>query len=305
MKKTDFYREISVNRWKTVFLIVIFFIMIVGIGAAFGIFLVENLYFGMIFAFLIGFIYTLIIWNSGDSLILKTNKAKEITKQDDPFLYNSVEGLSIAAGIPMPKVYIMKEDSINAFATGKDPKKASVCVTTGAREKLNRQELEGVLAHEISHIKNYDIRVMMLAAVLVGVIILISDVMLRSMIFSGGRRSSSRNSGGGQGIGLLIALVLAILAPIVAQFIKMAISRKREYLADASGAMLTRYPPGLAGALKKIKGDTNTVVDHANKAMAHLYIENPLRHTKRKQVFAGLFSTHPPIDQRITKLEAM
>ena len=170
---------------------------------------------------------------------------------------------------------------------------------------MNRQELEGVIAHEMSHIKNYDIKVMLLAAVLVGVVILLSDIMLRSFLWGGGRRRSNNDSGQGQIILIVIALVLAILAPIVAQLIKMAISRKREYLADASAVQLTRDPSGLRSALNKIKNDSDVTVDTANKATAHLFIENPLRHTKKKMMFAKLFCTHPPIDERIKRLSEM
>jgi len=260
---------------------------------------------GIIFAFVIAIIYCLISYYSGDKAILSLSKAKEIEKKDDPFLVNTVEGLAIAAGLPKPKVYVIKENSINAFATGRDPEHAAITVTSGAREKLNRQELEGVIAHEMSHIKNRDILVMMVTIMLFGLIVLFSQVMLRSFMFGGGRRDNRNGGGLVILIILVIALIAAILAPLLAQLIKFAISRQREYLADANGALLTRYPPGLASALKKIKNDSDKVVDTANRATASLYIENPLRHKEKTSWLDNLFSTHPPIEERIKKLEAM
>lgn len=304
--KKDFYSEISANNWKTVLLFVVFFIGVAIVGMAFGLYL-GNIITGLIIAFIIGVIYSLIMYSSGAKTVLSAVKAKPVAKKDDPYLYNTVEGLSIAAGLKtVPKIYMIKEDSMNAFATGISPEKSYICVTSGLRNKMNRQELEGVLAHEMSHIKNYDIKVMLLAAVLVGVVILLSDIMLRSFLWGGGRSRSNNNSGGqAQFILIIIALVLAILAPIVAQLIKLAISRKREYLADASAVQLTRNPSGLSSALTKIKNDNDVTVDTANKATAHLFIENPLRHTKKKMMFAKLFSTHPPIDDRIKRLNGM
>ncbi|MFH1510467.1 MAG: M48 family metallopeptidase, partial [Candidatus Woesearchaeota archaeon] len=233
------------------------------------------------------------------STVLSISKAKPANKQEHAYLVNTVEGLAIAAGIPTPKAYVIQEESINAFATGRDPKHASIAVTTGALRKLKRAELEGVIAHEMSHIKNYDIRIMMLVAVLVGVTVLLSDMLLRTFIYGGGRRGK----GGVTAIAIVVGLVLAALSPLIAQVIKFAISRKREYLADADGALLTRHPKGLADALKKIKNDNDQIVDAANKATAHLYIENPLR--KHKGWSTGIFNTHPPIDIRIKALEAM
>ena len=204
----------------------------------------------------------------------------------------------------MPKIYLIKEESANAFATGRDPKHASIAVTTGLRGKMNRQELEGVIAHEMSHIGNYDVRYMILVAMLVGVIVILSDFMLRSFIWGGaGRRSGGKD--GSNAFVILIAIALAILAPIIAQLLKMSMSRKREYLADATAVKLTRNPSGLAGALKKIRDDHDKVVDTANKGMAHLYIENPLRHKKHQSWLDRMFSTHPPIDDRIKRLEGM
>lgn len=300
---TDFYAEMTKNKWKSFFLMALFSLFIVLLGYVFS----QAFYPGytvsvLTIAFVIAIVFSLIGFYQGDKIVLASSKAKQVSKKDDPFLINTVEGLAIAAGLPPPKVYLIKEDSINAFATGRNPQKASVAVTTGARKKLNRQELEGVLAHEMSHIGNYDIRFMVLVSVLVGVVALMSDIMLRSFIFGGGRRDN-REGGQLQVILIVVALVMAILAPLIAQLMKFALSRKREYLADASAAKLTRYPQGLANALKKIKNDTDKVVDTANKATAHLYIENPLR--KRKSWLNNLFSTHPPVEDRIKILESM
>jgi heat shock protein HtpX len=218
-------------------------------------------------------------------------------------LINTVEGLAIAAGLAKPpKVYVIEDSALNAFATGRDPEHSSITVTTGLLEKLTKLELEGVIAHEMSHIKNFDIRVMMLAAVMVGLTVLLSDFLLRSFLWGRGGRSRENNQM--TAVFIIVGLALAILAPLVGEAIKLAISRKREYLADASGALLTRYPKGLADALKKIKGDPDPLVDHANKATAHLFISTPFRKSK-KSFMKKLFSTHPPIDQRIKKLENM
>ncbi|RMF55312.1 zinc metalloprotease HtpX [Candidatus Woesearchaeota archaeon] len=296
----DFYEEISKNKLKSYALMVFFSLLIIVLGYVFGEVFLGDYMFGMVFAFIIAIIYSLIAYHSGSNMILSLSHAKPVTKKDDPFYWNTVEGLSIAAGIPMPKIYMIQEESINAFATGKDPEHSAVCITSGARKRLNRAELEGVLAHEISHIKNYDIRFMMLVTVMIGIVALLSDFMLRSFLWGGGRRDSKS---GGNVILIVVALAMAILAPIIAQMIRFAISRKREFLADASGAKLTRYPKGLADALRKIKNDHDKVVDTANKATAHLYIENPLRNLKGG--LNRMFSTHPPIDERIKALESM
>jgi len=268
------------------------------------VYIVNMLFFGgyifIIFAAIIAIAFALISYYSGDKIVLSMTKAKEANKKDHAYLINTVEGLCIAAGIPKPKIYVMPGQQINALATGTSPEKASIAVTEGALQKLDRQELEGVIAHELSHIKNYDIRIMVLASVLVGIIIFISEIMLRSFIF-GGLRSRDSKGGSLQIIMIVVGIALLILAPIVAQMIKFAISRKREYLADASGALLTRYPKGLANALRKIKSDPSEMKTASN-ATAHLFISNPF---KKKQFLSGLFSTHPNIDDRIKKLDSM
>jgi len=298
-----FYKEIQSNKRKTYILLVLFSFIVVILGGILGQIFFGNYIFGMIFAFIVAVLYSLMAYRSGDSMILRSANANELKKEDDPYLFNVVDGLAISAQIPKPRIYIIKEDSMNAFATGKDPEHASIVVTSGLRKKMNRLELEGVIAHEMSHIKNYDIRVMMLVTILLGVVVLLSDIIFRSFIWA--PRSGRKSEGGGSGalILLVIAVVLAILAPIIAQLMRLAISRKREYLADATGAKLTHYPGGLANALEKIKNDHDITVDTANKATAHLYIENPLR--EKTGFMAKLFSTHPNIDSRIKKLREM
>ena len=294
----SFHDEILSNKRKTYFLLFLFSAIVVGMGYVFG-WYIGSPYLGMIIAFVIGVIYSLIVFNRGDSIILASSHAKPVTRESDPQLINIVEGLAIAAQIPMPKVYMIQEEALNAFATGKNPEHSYVVVTSGLRKKMSKLELEGVIAHELSHIKNYDIRVMMLVTVLLGIIVLLSDIIFRTFIWAPRRD----NRGGGGAIFLVIGILLAILAPIVAQLIHLTVSRKREFLADATGAKLTRYPEGLASALEKIRDHHDVIVDTANKATAHLYIENPLK--DNKGWLSSLFSTHPNINDRIKRLRAM
>lgn len=297
---TTLYEQISSNKRKSILLITIFFIVIGFLGYSFGLYF-GDAYIGLAFAIIFSTIMTLISFYSGDKMILAMSHAVPADRKKYPHLVNSVEGLAIAAGIPTPKIYIIEDSAINAFATGRNPKHASVTVTTGAVKRLKRDELEGVLAHEFSHIKNYDVRMMMFVVILVGVIALLSDIFLRSMIYGRGR--GDRKIGGIIGIIIIVAgLVLSILAPIIAQLIKFAVSRQREFLADSDGALLSRNPEGLANALKKIRDDKEPLVEAANKATAHLFIENPLR-TFRSRM-NSMFSTHPDINERIRRLEA-
>jgi heat shock protein HtpX len=292
------FDETRNNQLKS-WLIIGFFITLIGIlGAVAGV-VWGSLYFGLIFSVIVAAIYSLIAFNTGDRMILSMSGAKETTKKEYPYLYHTIEGLAIAAGIPTPKAYIIEDSALNAFATGKNPEKASITVTTGLLKAMNRQELEGVIAHEMSHIKNYDIRFMMLATVMVGLVTLLSDFILRSFLF--GRR---RDRGSSNVMMLIIVLgfVLAILSPIIGNILRLAISRKREFMADASGATLTRYPPGLAGALRKIAKDPDPLVDRANHATANLFISTPFR---KKGFRESLFSTHPPLQERIKRLEEM
>lgn len=296
------FDEIRNNNWKSLFLFLMFAIIIGILGLIVGLFW-GNIYFGLIIAFIFLIVYSLIAWFSGANMIMGLTKAKPATKQEYPHLVHTVEGLALAAGLPTPKTYVIKDSALNAFATGRDPKNSAIAVTTGLLETMNREELEGVIAHEMSHIRNYDIRAMMVAAVMTGVIILLSDVMLRSFLWGGAGRGNSRDSGSAQIILIVIGLVFAILAPLIGEMVKLAISRKREYAADAGAAVLTRYPPGLASALKKIANDPDPLVDSANKATAHLFISTPFR--KKKGWLTSLWSTHPDINDRIARLEKM
>ncbi len=299
--KLNIHEEVRWNKIKTYIIISLFIFIIAILGYFLGI-LYGTPIFGFGMAIFGAIFYTIIMYAQGSSIILKTTGAREATKREYPHLFHTVEGLAIAAGIPTPKCYVIDDTALNAFATGTDPKNASVTVTTGLLNKLNRQELEGVIGHEMSHIKNYDIRVMLITAVLVGITILLSDFIFRSFLWGG--HSRERKEGGQLVIILIVvAFVLAILAPIIGEMIKLAVSRRREYLADANGALLTRNPDGLASALEKIKADPDPLVDHANKATAHLFISTPFR--KTKGFVTGLFATHPPIEERISRLRAM
>ena len=299
--RLNIYDAVAANRWRTLALIGAF----TGLVALVGYFGGEYFTPGGGLAVLpaaLGFsaLTSAGSYFAGDKLVLAQSQAKALPAGAEPQLRNIVDTLAIGLGIEAPKIYVIDDTAPNAFATGRDPKHASIAVTKGLLEKLDRTELEGVLAHEMSHVVNRDIRVMLLVTVLVGTIALISDGLLRSMQFGGGRRRGGRD--GGAGIIAVVAIVLAILTPIIASLIQLAVSRQREYLADASGAMLTRYPPGLASALRKISTDTEPL-EVANKATASLYIANPLK--DRPTFMDGLFDTHPPIAERIKRLEAM
>ncbi len=291
------YSQIDANKRRTWMLIILFTIVIVGLGWVLGASGGSG-NAGIVFAVLLATVMNLFAFFKGDSVALATAGAKEIKKVDNPKLYRMVENLAITAGVPMPKVYVMDDPSANAFATGRDPEHASVAVTTGLLSIMEDNELEGVLAHEMSHVKNYDIRVMTIVIVLVGVVMLLSDVLMRSFLWGRGNRDNRAALAL-----MLLGIVLAILSPLFAQMIKMAVSRSREYLADASGALLTRYPEGLASALEKI-AKHDRPLKHANHATAHLFLANPFDpHVSKK--FESLFSTHPPIEDRIAKLRGM
>lgn len=296
------YEQISRNKWKSFFLILFFLGLIFLLTWIFG----ELMGFGphgLILAVFIASAMTLGSYYASDKIVLAISRAKPVKKKDYPYLYNIVEGLAIAAGLPKPRCYIINDTAPNAFASGRSPQKSVIVVTKGLLEKLNRVELEGVIAHEMAHIKNYDVLVQTLAVVMVGVVALLSDWILRSFFWGGGRRrGKGKGGGGGAAIFVVVGLVLAVLSPLVAQFIRLAISRRREFLADANGALLTRYPPGLASALRKLAADKEPL-EAANKATAHLYIVNPLTDIKGK--VNALFSTHPPVEERIAVLEKM
>ncbi len=256
---------------------------------------ISAIVIGTLFATL----YSLISYYAADKVVLMTHGAKELTKQDGPELWNLVENLTIASGMPMPKIYLIADDSPNAFATGRDPEHASVTFTTGILRLLDKQELEGVIAHELSHIKNYDIRLMTITVVLVGVIMLIAQLLLHV------RPRGNNDNNQAALIFLLVGIVLAILSPLIAELIKLAISRTREYLADADGALLTRYPDGLARALRKIESAQAVApLRSANQATAHLFITNPFGATGKKWL-SSAFSTHPPTAERIARLNEM
>ncbi len=297
------YDRIGENRRTTFLLLIGFIVVLGGLSIALGIILGMPYPYAplLIIPFLL---YAIISYYASSSVTLGISGAREITKEQEPELYNTVENLCIGAGLPMPKVYIIEDSAPNAFATGRDPKHASVAVTRGLLQKLNRFELQGVIGHELSHVGNYDTRLMTLVVVLVGVAALVADFALRLTFMGAGRRSGNRGKGGGAAVLIIyaIALVAAILAPIAAQMIQFAISRQREYLADASGALLTRNPEALARALEKISADPEPL-EEANKATAHLYISNPLR--EHKSFMNGLFNTHPPIEERVRLLRAM
>jgi heat shock protein HtpX len=291
------------NRWRTVLLIAAFTILVAGVAFVFGDILGGGTGAGVAFiplAILFSAGASLFSYFAGDKLVLAQSRARELPEGEEKVLRDVVETLALGLGIPTPKIYVIEDPAPNAFATGRDPKHASIAVTRGLLETMDRSELEGVIAHELSHVGNRDIRVMLLVTVLVGTVALLSDWLLRSMWWGGRDRDRDRGSGGG--VLLIVGIVLAILTPIIATLIQLAVSRQREYLADASGAFLTRYPEGLANALRKIAADEH-VLSVANKATASLYIANPLK--DHPFHFDHLFDTHPPIEERIKRLEAM
>ncbi len=295
------YEQIANNKRKTFLIGFLFLFLIFSLGWVLGEFTGLGKA-GVIFAVIISVIATFSSYYYSDRIVLAMSRAKPVTKEEYPYLYNVVEGLAIAAGLPKPRCYVIQDSAPNAFATGRNPKNSVIVVTTGLLEKLNRVELEGVIAHEMAHIKNYDVLLGTVTVVMVGVAVLLSDWILRTFFWTGGRRSRKTGKGNAGAILILLGLVLAILAPLIAQVMRLAISRKREFLADASGVLLTRYPPGLISALKKLDNDPEPL-EAANKATAHLYIVNPLKDIKGK--VNKLFSTHPPIEERISALEKM
>jgi len=282
-------------------------VLLLAVGYFLGLYFLDNGIVGLIFALALWVIMSLIAYFQGDSILLAMSRARKISHDDHPRLYNVAEEMKIASGLEaMPSIYIIDDPAMNAFATGRDPQKASVTVTSGLLQKLNRDELQGVVGHEMAHIKNRDVLLMAMCSVLLGTIVLIAWYASRFMIFGGmrGTRRSSSSGGGGWGqiIIIVLALVLIILAPIMAQLIYLSISRKREYLADASSALYTRYPEGLASALEKLAA-SNDQLKSANKATAPMYIVNPFR--KRGMAASDLTSTHPPISERIRILRSM
>lgn len=294
----NLYTQQSSNIRKTWLLITVFLVLIIGLGWLVGYFLQspQILYLAVILAIVMNLVA---YWNS-DKIALSMSGAKPIRREQNLYLYRIIENLTITSGLPLPRVYLIDSPQINAFATGRDPKHAAIAVTTGALQKLQNEELEGVLAHELSHIGNRDILISTVVVVLAGVIAIVADWFLRISFFGGGDRDNDR---GGVLI-LIIGLAAAIIAPLAATLIRLAVSRRREYLADASGALLTRYPNGLASALEKIDND-HSHLTHAHNATAHLFISSPFKGKEGQNWLAKLFSTHPPLQDRIKILRGM
>jgi len=287
------YSQIAANKRKTLFVLAVFIAFVAAIDWLFSAYLGASR--GVFYGVLIGsVIYAIITYYAGSRMALAVNGAREIQKKDNPRLWRIIENLAITDGLPMPRVFIMDDRAPNAFATGRDPKHSAVCATSGILDIMDDTELEGVFAHELGHVKNYDIRVSMIAFALTAVISLVADVIIRMTWFRDDDRENNNQ------VVMILAIVAAILAPIVATLIQLAVSRRREYLADATSALTTRYPEGLISALEKI-AQTGSTLKKQNTATAHLFFANPLK----GHSVANLFSTHPPIEQRIARLREM
>jgi len=300
MEKINIFDQIAKNKRNSFFLAIIVFIILSSLVYLIAfVFVPELAFIIVIFAFIAIIVHIYYSYNYGDRIVLKAVKAKPADERKHRYLIDTVEGLAIAAGIPKPKVYVIESDEMNAFATGKNPQHASIAVTTGLLKNLKRDELEGVIGHEMSHIRNYDIRFAMVVAVLVGLAAIISYMFLRSLRYGGIRGSRGDKGKGYLLIMLIIAVIFAIFAPIVTRLVQVAISRRREYLADAGGAQLTRYPEGLASALEKIKS-YNKGKMNVSEAISHIFFIDP-----NKSPLDELFATHPPVDKRIKILRAM
>ena len=305
------YEQIAKNRAKTVFIIIGFVIFITMVGFALGYYMdyrygvgSYNSIFFMVFALLIAVVMSFSSYYYSDKIVLGLTGARPISRDENPRIYYMAEGLSIAAGLPMPKIYMIEDNGMNAFATGRNPQNSVVVFTRGLLDNLNDEELKGVISHELSHIKNYDILLGTIVVIFVGMVSIISNIILRSFFFGGGKKKSGGSLGGGKLaiIFLILGLVLLILSPIIATLIRLAISRNREFLADSTGALISRYPAGLANALKKISNFSE--VKTASNATAHLFIADPFG-SKKKVFFSSLYNTHPPTEERIKRLENM
>src|SRR3989344_3665819 len=299
-ERLSFHEEIQKNKIKSIALMLFMILILIGIGYVVAMFFDPSFFFIiMIFSIIISLGYTLISYYNADKIALASVNAKPASKAEHRNFISAAENMSLASGLPIPRLYVMHSNQINAFASGRDPKHAIICVTDGAIAKLSRQELEGVIAHEMSHIANYDIRFMTFTAIVIGMISIIAELFLRSLWFSGGNNDSRSK---GNAVLIIAGIALAILAPLLSNLVSLAISRKREFAADATGVKLTRYPTGLAQALKKIKHEHLSQEDKHRfpKAVAPLFISDPF-----KKKFTNLFSTHPNIDDRISKLERM
>ena len=301
------YEQIASNRRRTWLLIVGAVILLGAVGYALGL-IWQSGPAGLVIALIVAIALSIGSYAYGDRVILASTRARPVTPDEQPRLHNIVEGLSIAAGIPKPRVYVVPEVAPNAFATGRDPEHASIAVTDGLLKTMSRVELEGVVGHELAHVVDRDILIGTVVATLAGVVILLSEFFTRTWWWGGirGRRGSDRGGGGAEAIIFAVGIVLLILAPIFAQIIRFSVSRQREYLADAQGALLTRYPPGLASALRKIGAASGIPMHSANNATAHLWLNQPSRvEGERMGSLERLFSTHPPIEERIRRLEEM
>ncbi len=302
MDRVSFHDQISRNKWSSFFLIVIVLVVLLLLGFVIGLVLGPDYFFiVMVITIIVTLVYTVGGYYNSDKIALASVNAKPASKQEYPQFHHSVEGLCLASGMPKPRLYIMESNQINAFASGRDPEHAIICVTTGALQKLSKQELEGVLGHELSHIANYDIRFMTLTAVLVGMVAIISQIFIRSLWWSslsGGRDRKSQ----AQVVFIIVGVLLAILAPIAVYLVQFAISRRREFAADASAVKFIRSPTGLIGALEKIDKESASPEDrkHISKAVAPLFISDPL-----KKSFQNAFSTHPPLKKRVEVLRRM
>lgn len=297
------YSQISSNKQKTFFIFALFIVLLLGF------FYIIGLYYGdangyLVLGLIISSVTSVFSYFFSDKLVLLSVGAVPANKKEHFDFYTAGENMALAAGIPMPALYVVPEAAPNAFATGRDPKHAVVCATQGLLDMMDRGELEGVVAHELSHIKNYDMLVMTVVTVLVGTVSLVADWILRSMWWGGSRNRDDDNGGNRNPIMFALLLVALVIAPLTATLIQLAISRKREYLADADGALLTRRPASLASALSKIAGFP-TGMQHATTATAHLFISNPFKKGKKGDWFVSLFSTHPPIEERIRLLREM
>jgi heat shock protein HtpX len=309
IERQTFRQQIARNKRRSWLLLLVVTLLLVVLGYAIGVAWTGDPRSGLVAipaAIALAVALSAGAWFGGDGLVLAASKARSVSEADAPLLVNVVREMTLAAGIPMPRVYLIDDSAPNAFATGRDPQHASVAVTTGLLDKLDREELQGVIAHELSHVRNYDIRFSLLVGVMVGSIALIADMFLRVTFWSraGGSRRSRGDSGGNglAAVMMAVALVLAILAPIFSRMVQLAISRQREYLADASSVELTRNPAGLERALVKIAADTEPL-EVANRATQHLYVVNPVK--KLDDSSRGLFSTHPPIVDRVNRLRAL
>jgi heat shock protein HtpX len=302
------YEQIAANKRKTVLLVLGALVLFGVVGYVIGFLYLTSGWVGLGIALAIAAVMSIASYRYGDRLVLASTRARLVSPEEEPRLHNIVEGIAIAAGVPKPAVYVVPEQAPNAYATGRDPEHSSIAVTQGLLDMMNRVELEGVIGHELAHVQDRDILVGTIVATLVGAIVLVSEFFLRFWWIGGGsrRRSSSDGGGGILGIALLvIGILLMILAPIAGQVIKLAVSRNREYLADAQGALLTRYPPGLISALRKI-GASPTAMRSANNATAHLWLSQPSRLPGESSTrLERLFSTHPPLEDRIQRLEEM